>query len=66
MKTVITLEIEHSKPIPHLADMVAGRAWSIDGVRHAEVAGEAGRVALPALGSTREEMDLGRREVVRA
>jgi hypothetical protein len=33
MKTILTLSIEHDKPIPHLADMVAGRAYTIDSVR---------------------------------
>lgn len=37
MKTVVTIEIEHTKPLPSLPSMVAGRAWSIDGVSRAEV-----------------------------
>lgn len=36
-KTVITLEIEHEKPIEGLADKVAARAYTIDGVRDTTV-----------------------------
>ena len=32
MKTVITLEIDHSSDIRDLADLVSGRAWTIDKV----------------------------------
>jgi hypothetical protein len=32
MKTVIVLVIDHPKPIPNLAQLVAARAWTIDGV----------------------------------
>ena len=37
MKTVITLVIDHEKPIVALPDLVAGRAWTIDGVKSAEI-----------------------------
>jgi hypothetical protein len=32
MKTLITLEIEHRRPIEHLEDLVAGRAYTLDNV----------------------------------
>lgn len=32
MKTLILLEVEHTKPIESLWDLVAGRAYTIDGV----------------------------------
>lgn len=32
MKTTITLEIEHRKPIESLSDLVAGRAYTLDNV----------------------------------
>lgn len=37
MKTLVILEVDHRKPIPYLANMVAGRAYTIDGVTNAEV-----------------------------
>jgi hypothetical protein len=37
MKTLVLLEIEHRKPIKALANMIAGRAYTIDGVTNAEV-----------------------------
>ncbi len=35
--TRVTIEVIHTKPLPHLAEMIAGRAWSIDGVKGSEV-----------------------------
>lgn len=32
MKTTLIMEIEHSKPIPDLADIAANRVWPLDGV----------------------------------
>jgi hypothetical protein len=37
MKTVITLVIDHERPIAALPELVAGRAWTIDGVKSADV-----------------------------
>lgn len=37
MKTLITIEVTHEKPLSGLADKVANRAWSVDGVTRAEV-----------------------------
>lgn len=37
MKTTITLEIEHRKPIESLSDLVAGRAYTLDNVTNVTV-----------------------------
>lgn len=34
MQTKITLEIQHSKPIPEILDLVAGRAYTLSGVEN--------------------------------
>lgn len=34
-RTLVILEVTHSKPIPALANMIAGRAYTIDGVTDA-------------------------------
>jgi hypothetical protein len=68
MKTLVMIEVDHSKPIPALANMVAGRAYTISGVTNAQI------VALPSQASTRElqeqgftlaEISLGATDVVR-
>lgn len=63
MRTVIVVEVHHSKPLPHLADMVAGRAYTIDGVTNAEVVKDNQRSLsveeLQALGFSMEEISLG-------
>ena len=33
MKTIITIEVTHDKPVPDLIDKIAGRAYTIDGVK---------------------------------
>lgn len=35
-RTTMLITIEHRKPIPGLTDLVAQRAWNIDGVRAGE------------------------------
>lgn len=69
MKTVITIEVHHDRPIQHLADMVAGRAWNINGVNRAEVvpAEVVGLSVkeLQAAGFTSAEIALGCTDVVR-
>ncbi len=47
MKTTIQIEIEHAKPIPDLAQLVAQRAWSIDGVTSTSDGKVVDVVALP-------------------
>lgn len=69
MKTVICIEVEHDRPIPQLANLIAGRAWSIGGVCGAEVM-EAQRPPadvhhLQRAGFSPAEIALGVTEVVR-
>lgn len=33
MKTIITIEVTHDKPIADLIDKIAGRAYTLDGVK---------------------------------
>jgi hypothetical protein len=53
MKTLILIEVEHKKPIPALANMIAGRAYTIDGVTSTEV------VRSPTRSSDDEMQDAG-------
>jgi hypothetical protein len=72
MKTMIVLEIDHTKDIANLAEMIAGRAYNIDGVENAEVVKES--IGLPvlsaerlqAMGFTLEEISLGSHDVERS
>ena len=72
MKTLILLEVEHSKPIPYLASMIAGRAYTIDGVKNAEPfqspfkGSELRTRELQEQGFTLAEIALGAQEVHRA
>lgn len=36
MQTQILVTVDHFKPITNLVDLVAGRAWSIDGVTNTQ------------------------------
>ena len=36
MRTFLLVEVVHVKPIPDLTDLVAGRAYTLDGVEGAE------------------------------
>lgn len=67
MRTVVIIEVEHSKPIVALADLIANRAWNIPGVENAEpVASQSIKsAALKSQGFTREELALGAQEVHR-
>jgi hypothetical protein len=65
VKTVIVIEIEHSKPIARLANLIAGRAWSIDGVEKAEVLPTNEESGRPHNLFSDAELMLGRYEVVR-
>lgn len=70
MRTVVCIEVEHDRPIPHLENLIAGRAWSIGGVVGAEVmrAEQPARVDLHRLeraGFSHAEIALGLSEVVR-
>ena len=69
MKTVVCIEVEHDRPIQNLANLIAGRAWSVSGVKGAEVMrAEQPGVDLHQLqraGFSAAEIALGVAEVVR-
>lgn len=67
MRTLVIIEVDHRKPIPALANMVAGRAYTIDGVTNAEVL-KSPSLTLSELqeqGFTLAEISLGSHEVSR-
>lgn len=68
MRTILILEIEHRKPIPALANMVAGRAYTIDGVTNAQPfrSPAANDVNLEPAGFTLSELSLGSQDVHRS
>jgi hypothetical protein len=53
--TYVTLEIIHDKPIEQLAEMVAGRAYTIDGVTDAHVSTSKPIIWKKVEGQSREE-----------
>jgi hypothetical protein len=66
MKTIVIVEIVHDKPISDLADRIAGRAWTLDGVRYATAHVDEKTVAdLEQAGFSLAEISLGVQEVVR-
>jgi hypothetical protein len=67
MKTLIIIEVEHRKPLPFLANMIAGRAYTIDGVTNASPfrSPGAGQEMSEQAGFTLDELRLGASEVVR-
>lgn len=71
MRTIIVLEVDHERDIPALANMIAGRAYTISGVSNAEVVKtiDALPVVAPemlqAMGFTLEEISLGSHNVER-
>jgi hypothetical protein len=68
MKTLILIEVIHRKPIPALANLIAGRAYTIDGVVNAEPFESPFSTGdqLQAQGFTLQELALGSMEVVRS
>lgn len=48
MRTIVSLVIDHKKPIPELAQKIAQRAYTIDGVDDAEPQ-EADLIRLPVV-----------------
>jgi hypothetical protein len=62
MKTLVTIEVEHKNPIHELANMIAGRAYTIQGVTNTEVVDE----DLRYQGFKDEEIALGHGEVHRS
>lgn len=67
MKTIVILEIDHHKPIPALANLIAGRAYSIDGVTDAQLfrSPSARMDQLEDHGFSLDELRLGAAELVR-
>lgn len=66
MKTTVVIEVEHSADIPDLADKIAGRAYTLQGVRNATGWVHDEAVAdLQRAGFTLAEISLGATEVVR-
>lgn len=67
MKSVVILEVDHKSPIPHLANLIAGRAYTIAGVSNAEVMKLAPLTPqeLQEEGFTLAEISLGAQEIAR-
>lgn len=66
MKTIVIVEITHDKEIPGLADKIAGRAWTLDGVRYSTARVDEKTVAdLEDAGFTMAEIALGAQDVAR-
>lgn len=70
MKTLVLIEVEHRYDIPHLADMVAGRAYTIAGVTNADTV-QLDQIPvmtfdqLRGMGFSLEEISLGSQDVER-
>jgi hypothetical protein len=66
-RTLVIIEVTHQKPIPMLANMVAGRAYTIQGVTNAETfkSPTLPGTELQEQGFTLAEIALGSIEVVR-
>jgi hypothetical protein len=67
VKTLVIIEVEHAKPIPALANLIAGRAYTIQGVTSAELLTSPTRRGVESHeeGFTLAELALGRQEVHR-
>jgi hypothetical protein len=66
MKTIVIVEIVHDKPITDLADRIAGRAWTLQGVRYATAHVDEKTVAdLEQAGFSLAEISLGAQDVAR-
>ena len=65
MRTVVIVEVIHTHPIPDLADKIAGRAWTLDGVRYATAMVDEKTVADLEQVFSPAEIALGLQEVVR-
>ena len=49
MKTLVVIEVEHKKPLPNLAEMVAQRAYTLHGVDNAVVREDSSKVIMDSL-----------------
>lgn len=66
MKTIVIVEVIHEIEVPGLADKIAGRAWTLPGVRYATAHVDEKTVAgLEEAGFTIEEIALGMQDVAR-
>jgi hypothetical protein len=65
MKTIVIVEVIHTHPIPDLADKIAGRTWTLDGVRYATAMVDEKTVADLEQVFSPAEIALGLQEVVR-
>lgn len=66
-KTIVTIEVTHTKPLRGLANTVAARAYTIDGVTNAEVVVAGPRYdEMREAGFTHAEIALGSGEVHRS
>lgn len=66
MKTLVVVEVHHDRDLPDLANKIAGRAYTLDGVRNAEAWVHKDTVAeLERAGFTLAEISLGATDVVR-
>lgn len=68
MKSIIVIEVEHDTPVPNLAGLVAGQAFTISGVCGCRELRSDPRQAVQELrdaGFTFDEIALGMREVAR-
>lgn len=68
MKTYVLIEVSHRKPLPVLAEMIAGRAYTIDGVSDARVVKQdsISPEQMRSDGFSLSEISLGAQEVVRS
>lgn len=71
MRTLIVLEVDHTRDIPALGEMIAGRAYTIQGVTNAEFVKDMAKLPvvdpdrLRAMGFTAAEIHLGEQDVER-
>ena len=66
MKSIVIVEVIHTHPIPDLADKIAGRTWTLNGVRYATASVDERTVAdLETAGFSMAEIALGMQEVAR-
>lgn len=71
MKSLIIIEVDHIRDIPALGDMIAGRAYTIQGVTNAEFVKDMAKLPvlepemLRSMGFTAAEIHLGAQDVER-
>lgn len=65
-RSYVVLEVVHTKDMPELANMIAGRAWTISGVEGVEVVKPGSADDLRCRGFSEAEIALGSTEVHRS